>query len=90
MKVGDGKKVYQLEYLKEEQLLIALSGKQRQIRLIPVRALDGGEVEWIKVPESKGCGTFTTGIIKRVPHFTYCLCVALKRQVITRVCYVRS
>lgn len=80
MKVGDGKKVYQLEYLKEEQLLIALSGKQRQIRLIPVRALDGGEVEWIKVPESKGCGTFTTGIIKRVPHFTYCLCVALKRQ----------
>ncbi|XP_065214675.1 serine/threonine-protein kinase Genghis Khan isoform X2 [Planococcus citri] len=80
IKVGDGKKVYQLEYLKEEQLLIALSGKQRQIRLIAVRALDGDEVEWIKIPESKGCGTFTTGIIRRVPHFTYCLCVAIKRQ----------
>ncbi len=83
LKVGDGKKVYQLDYLKEEQLIIALSGKQRQIRLIAVRALDGKEVEWIKVPESKGCGTFTTGVIKRVPHFTYCLCVAIKRQVIS-------
>lgn len=76
--------MYQLEYLKEEQLLIALSGKQKQIRLIAVRALDGGEVEWIKVPESKGCGTFTTGIIRRIPHFTFCLCVAIKRQVIPK------
>ncbi|KAK7598361.1 hypothetical protein V9T40_006596 [Parthenolecanium corni] len=80
LKIGEGKKVYQLEYLKEEQLIIALSGKQRQIRLIAVRALDGEEVEWVKLPESKGCGTFTTGVIKQTPNTTYCLCSAIKKQ----------
>lgn len=48
-RVGEGKKVHQLEYVVEEQLLVLLSGKQRHLRLIPVRALDGDEVEWIKV-----------------------------------------
>lgn len=84
LKIGEGKKVYQLEYLKEEQLIIALSGKQRQIRLIAVRALDGEEVEWVKLPESKGCGTFTTGVIKQTPNTTYCLCSAIKKQVPTK------
>lgn len=48
-RVGEGKKVHQLEYVVEEQLIVLLSGKQRHLRLIPVRALDGDEVEWIKV-----------------------------------------
>lgn len=85
LKIGEGKKVYQLEYLKEEQLLIALSGKQRQIRLIAVRALDGEDVEWVKLPESKGCGTFTTGVIRQTPNTTYCLCIAIKKQVLNSI-----
>ncbi|XP_063994907.1 serine/threonine-protein kinase Genghis Khan isoform X1 [Diachasmimorpha longicaudata] len=78
-KVGEGKKVYLLEYITEEQLIVVLSGKQRHVRLVPVRALDGDEVEWIKVAETKGCITLTTGIVRRNP-LTYCLCVAIKKQ----------
>jgi len=48
-RVGDGKKIHQLEYIVEEQLLIVLSGKQRHVRLVPIRALDDGDVEWMKV-----------------------------------------
>ncbi|KAJ9576946.1 hypothetical protein L9F63_006472, partial [Diploptera punctata] len=79
-RVGEGKKVYQLEYVVEEQLLVVLSGKQRHVRLIPVRALDGDDVEWIKVAETKGCITFATGVMRRSPQLGYCLCVAIKRQ----------
>ena len=35
--MGDQKKIHQIEYLQEEQLMIALTGKQRQMRLIPVK-----------------------------------------------------
>lgn len=79
-RVGEGKKIYLLEYVTEEQLIVVLSGKQRHVRLVPVRALDGDEVEWIKVAETKGCITLTTGIVRRNP-LTYCLCVAIKKQV---------
>lgn len=79
-RVGEGKKIYLLEYVTEEQLIVVLSGKQRHVRLVPVRALDGDEVEWIKVAETKGCITLTTGIVRRSP-LTYCLCVAIKKQV---------
>ncbi|KAG8039268.1 hypothetical protein G9C98_003575 [Cotesia typhae] len=78
-KVGEGKKIYLLEYITEEQLIVVLSGKQRHVRLVPVRALDGDEVEWIKVAETKGCITLTTGLVRRNP-LTYCLCVAIKKQ----------
>lgn len=81
-RVGEGKKIYQLEYIVEEQLLVVLSGKQRHVRLVPVRALDDGDVEWMKVAETKGCITFTTGPIRKTP-LNHCLCVAIKRQVIS-------
>ncbi|XP_020291179.1 serine/threonine-protein kinase Genghis Khan isoform X1 [Pseudomyrmex gracilis] len=78
-RVGEGKKIYILEYVTEEQLIVVLSGKQRHVRLVPVRALDGDEVEWIKVAETKGCITLTTGIVRR-NSLNYCLCVAIKKQ----------
>ncbi|XP_072743679.1 serine/threonine-protein kinase Genghis Khan [Anoplolepis gracilipes] len=78
-RVGEGKKIYLLEYVIEEQLIVVLSGKQRHVRLVPVRALDGDEVEWIKVAETKGCITLTTGVVRRNP-LNYCLCVAIKKQ----------
>lgn len=83
-RIGEAKKIYQIEYITEEQLIVVLSGKQRQVRLIPVRALDGDEVEWVKVVESKGCITFCTGLMKKYPgvsNLQYCLCIAVKRQV---------
>ena len=83
-RVGEGKKIYQVEYLQEEQLIIALAGKQRQMRLIPIRALDQTDTEWIKVSDTKGCIVFATGVMRPTPtsSASYCLCVAVKRQVI--------
>ena len=31
-RIGEGKKIYQVEYLLEEQLIIVLAGRQRQVR----------------------------------------------------------
>ncbi|KAJ8981694.1 hypothetical protein NQ317_003415 [Molorchus minor] len=78
-KIGEGKKIYQLEYISEEHLLVVVSGKQRQVRLVPIRALDGDEVEWIKVTESKGCCVLTVGPVLRAP-LTFCLCISIKKQ----------
>ncbi|CAH1179570.1 unnamed protein product [Phaedon cochleariae] len=78
-KIGEGKKIFQLEYIGEEHLLVAVSGKQRQVRLVPIRALDGDDVEWIKVTESKGCSVLTVGPVLRAP-LTFCLCVSIKKQ----------
>ena len=83
-RIGDGKKVHQVEYLQEEQLIIVLGGRQRQMRLIPIRALDQTETEWIKVADTKHCIVFATGVMRPTPtaSASYCLCVAVKRQVI--------
>lgn len=52
-KVGYNKKIEQLEYLPEEQLILCISGKQRNLRLIPVAALDlKHSVDWIKVGDT--------------------------------------
>lgn len=83
-RVGEGKKIHQVEYLLEEQLIIVLAGRQRQMRLIPIRALDQADTEWIKVADTKGCIVFATGTMRPTPTSgqAHCLCVAVKRQVI--------
>ncbi|GLV45544.1 genghis khan [Carabus blaptoides fortunei] len=80
-RIGEAKKIHQLEYIVEEQLLVVVSGKQRHVRLVPVRALDGDDTEWIKVAESKSCVALAVGPLRRQQQQqTYCLCVAIKRQ----------
>ncbi|XP_055924337.1 serine/threonine-protein kinase MRCK alpha-like isoform X2 [Argiope bruennichi] len=81
-RIGDGKKVWQLEYIAEEQLLLAVAGKQRFLRLIPVGALDGQDVEWTKVPDTKGCITFCTMCINNGNSSLYLFCTAIKKQVL--------
>ncbi|XP_050303766.1 serine/threonine-protein kinase Genghis Khan isoform X2 [Anthonomus grandis grandis] len=78
-KIGEAKKIFQIEYISEEHLLVVVSGKQRQVRLVPIRALDGDDTEWIKVTESKGCSVLTVGPVLRAP-LTFCLCIAIKKQ----------
>ncbi|KAK7079886.1 hypothetical protein SK128_013347, partial [Halocaridina rubra] len=83
-RIGDSKKIVSIDYIGEEQLIMVIAGRQRQVKLIPVRALCGDDVEWIKVAETKGAIAFTTGKF-RTPsshNFSYCLCVAVKRQII--------
>ncbi|GJQ77807.1 putative protein serine threonine kinase [Trypoxylus dichotomus] len=78
-RVGEGKKIYQMEYISEEHLLVVVCGKQRHVRLVPIRALDGDDTEWIKVAESKGCSVLTVGPVMKAP-LTFFLCVAVKKQ----------
>ncbi|XP_033150670.1 serine/threonine-protein kinase Genghis Khan, partial [Drosophila busckii] len=78
-RIGETKKILQLWYIEEEQIIVILCGKQRHLRLLPIRALEASDVEWIKVVESKNCISSCTGIIRRYPHIVYSFIIAIKR-----------
>uniref|UniRef100_A0A8D1XKX8 Serine/threonine-protein kinase MRCK alpha n=1 Tax=Sus scrofa TaxID=9823 RepID=A0A8D1XKX8_PIG len=82
IRVGDNKKIHQIELIPNDQLVAVISGRNRHVRLFPMSALDGRETDFYKLAETKGCQTITSG---RVRHGALtCLCVAMKRQVL---CY---
>nr|XP_058949041.1 serine/threonine-protein kinase MRCK alpha-like isoform X2 [Pocillopora verrucosa] len=78
-RIGDNKKVSQIEMLPDEQLLVLISGRNRQIRLYPLSAVDGHDTEPIKIPEAKNCLMFATGSIH--DNTATCLCAAVKRHI---------
>lgn len=80
LKIGDTRKVTQVEYIDEEQLVVITSGKQHTVRLIPTGALDGYGVDWIKLTDTRGCSTFCIGSPSRMNR--HVLCVAMKRHVL--------
>lgn len=75
-KLPKGKRVLQLELLENEQLIVAMSGRQKHIKLIPMRALESDSVAWIKMPETKNATTFV--IQKNIPGSF--ICVAVKKS----------
>lgn len=80
IRIGEAKKIIQIWYIQTEQLLVVLCGKQRHIRLLPIRALEVPDVEWIKVSDSKNCVAACTGIIRYgTPQNIYCLAIAIKK-----------
>uniref|UniRef100_A0A8C6CV46 Serine/threonine-protein kinase MRCK alpha n=1 Tax=Moschus moschiferus TaxID=68415 RepID=A0A8C6CV46_MOSMO len=82
IRVGDNKKIHQIELIPNDQLVAVISGRNRHVRLFPMSALDGRETDFYKLAETKGCQTVTSG---KVRHGALtCLCVAMKRQVL---CY---
>ncbi|XP_066237719.1 serine/threonine-protein kinase MRCK alpha isoform X4 [Saccopteryx leptura] len=82
IRVGDNKKIHQIELIPNDQLVAVISGRNRHVRLFPMSALDGRETDFYKLAETKGCQTITSG---KVHHGNLsCLCVAMKRQVL---CY---
>ncbi|XP_029448897.1 serine/threonine-protein kinase MRCK alpha isoform X2 [Rhinatrema bivittatum] len=82
IRVGDNKKVHQVELIPSEQLVAVISGRNRHVRLFPAAALDGRETEFFKLAETKGCQAITSGHVRH--GALCCLCVAMKRQVL---CY---
>ncbi|XP_037678616.1 serine/threonine-protein kinase MRCK alpha isoform X10 [Choloepus didactylus] len=82
IRVGDNKKIHQIELIPNDQLVAVISGRNRHVRLFPMSALDGRETDFYKLAETKGCQTITSGKV-RLGALT-CLCVAMKRQVL---CY---
>uniref|UniRef100_A0A2K6GRV1 Serine/threonine-protein kinase MRCK alpha n=1 Tax=Propithecus coquereli TaxID=379532 RepID=A0A2K6GRV1_PROCO len=82
IRVGDNKKIHQIELIPNDQLVAVISGRNRHVRLFPMSAFDGRETDFYKLAETKGCQTITSG---KVRHGALtCLCVAMKRQVL---CY---
>lgn len=82
IRMGDNKKVHQIDLMLQEQLLAVISGRNRHVRLFPTQALDGRETESYKLAETKGCQTIVSGLVRN--SSLTCLCVAMKRQII---CY---
>ncbi|KGL79582.1 Serine/threonine-protein kinase MRCK alpha [Tinamus guttatus] len=82
IRVGDNKKVHQIELIPNEQLIAVISGRNRHVRLFPMAALDGRETEFYKLAETKGCQSVVSG--HALHGALTCLCVAMKRQVL---CY---
>ncbi|XP_062523382.1 uncharacterized protein LOC134198062 isoform X2 [Corticium candelabrum] len=77
---GEEECVYQLEVILDEQLIAVLSGRQKHVRLYPLPALDGQQLEGVvEVQESKGAQVFAWGSI-RVSALNG-LCVAVKKKV---------
>ncbi|KAH9523079.1 Serine/threonine-protein kinase MRCK alpha, partial [Bulinus truncatus] len=78
------KQVYQIELISEQQLgLIAyISGKQKHLKLLQQSALEGHDMEPLKLNETKGCHIFCHGEIRQPQGGnSCCLCVAIKRTV---------
>lgn len=74
-RLNHSKRFYQMVYIHSEQLVVALSGKQKQIKLIPIRALDNESIEWIKISESKNATTFTVAYDNSIAY----VCVAIRK-----------
>ncbi|XP_078000792.1 serine/threonine-protein kinase MRCK alpha-like isoform X2 [Glandiceps talaboti] len=79
LRVGDGKRAYQIEVLHDEQLIVVISGKGRHVRLFSMTAMEGYEMEGIKLQETKGCSLFAIGTMRQ--GSTTCICAAVKRHV---------
>lgn len=79
IRIGDAKKIIQIWYIQTEQLLVVLCGKQRHIRLLPIRALEVPDVEWIKVSDSKNCVAMCTGVIRHGTPNIYGLAIAIRK-----------
>uniref|UniRef100_A0A452UFF7 Serine/threonine-protein kinase MRCK alpha n=1 Tax=Ursus maritimus TaxID=29073 RepID=A0A452UFF7_URSMA len=76
IRVGDNKKIHQIELIPNDQLVAVISGRNRHVRLFPMSALDGRETDFYKLAETKGCQSITSG---KVCHGSLtCLCVAMK------------
>ena len=80
LRIGDTRKVIQIDYVDEEQLIVVISGKQHCVRLIPIGALDGYGVEWIKLTDTKGCTVCCVGNPSGASRTL--LCVAMKRHIL--------
>ena len=74
-RLSNAKRCTQIAYIESEQLVVALGGKQKTIKLIPIRALDNDNIEWIKIQESKGATAFAITSFNGAAF----ICVAIRK-----------
>ncbi|XP_077075936.1 serine/threonine-protein kinase MRCK alpha isoform X3 [Siphateles boraxobius] len=77
VRVGDIKKVHHIELMPTEHLLAVISGRNRQVCLVPMAGLDGREIDKIKVADTKNCQALVSGVVRNGA----CFCLAIKRQI---------
>ncbi|XP_067847868.1 serine/threonine-protein kinase MRCK beta isoform X1 [Heptranchias perlo] len=83
VRAADCKKVYQIELIPKEKLIVLICGRNRHVHFYPWVAFDGPETVFdIKLTETKGCQTMVSGSLRQ--GIVCCLFVAVKRQVL---CY---
>ncbi len=76
------KKTFKIDVMKEQKLIVTISGKNHQIMLFPTIIIEGINAETIKIDETKNCSFFCSGRLviseKRTLHV---LCVAIKKTI---------
>ncbi|XP_056619856.1 serine/threonine-protein kinase MRCK alpha isoform X4 [Triplophysa dalaica] len=77
IRVGDVKKVQHIELMPAEQLVAVISGRNRQVCLVPMMALEGREVDKNKVADTKNCQALVSGVVRN----STCFCLVIKRQI---------
>nr|XP_031548346.1 serine/threonine-protein kinase MRCK alpha-like [Vicugna pacos] len=79
VRVGDMKKIHQIELIPHGQMVAVISGRSRHVCLFPMSALDGQKTDVHKLAETRGCQTMASGTVCQGAQT--CLCVARKSQV---------
>ncbi|KJH48549.1 CNH domain protein [Dictyocaulus viviparus] len=90
-KENKGRFVEKVQFNASEQLMLVMVGpaKDRHVRLVPSAALDGRDLKWIKVAETKGChlmsmsgGTVAGTSLVTSSNYVHYIAVAIKKSVI--------
>ncbi|KTG04729.1 hypothetical protein cypCar_00020456 [Cyprinus carpio] len=71
------KKVHHVELMPTEHLMAVISGRNRQVCLVPMAGLDGREIDKNKVADTKNCQALVSGVVRN----STCFCLAIKRQI---------
>lgn len=71
-------RIMQMEPIESEQLIVIMGGRQRHIKLLPMRGLENDSVAWIKMPETKNATTFV--VHKDLPGSRSFISVAVKKS----------
>ncbi|XP_059368449.1 serine/threonine-protein kinase MRCK alpha-like isoform X4 [Carassius carassius] len=77
VRVGDIKKVHHVELMPTEHIMAVISGRNRQVCLVPMAGLDGREIDKNKVADTKNCQALVSGVVRN----STCFCLAIKRQI---------
>ncbi|XP_058611150.1 serine/threonine-protein kinase MRCK alpha isoform X5 [Onychostoma macrolepis] len=77
VRVGDIKKVHHVELMPTEHLMAVISGRNRQVCLVPMAGLDGREIDKNKVADTKNCQALVSGVVRN----STCFYLAIKRQI---------
>ncbi|XP_026196931.1 serine/threonine-protein kinase MRCK beta isoform X1 [Anabas testudineus] len=80
LRAVDSKKVYQIDLIPKEKIIVLLCGRNRHIHLHPWGVLEGAEPAFdIKLPDTKGCQALVTGVLR--PGGPACLLASVKQKV---------